>query len=627
MTTTSETEVHEDEQPAPITGSAKVRNGMTKLRARARGEAKAPPEQTEHVDTDAGVDTVVPGDTYEERSATAEDDTKEKRFERMGAAGPSRALRQVREEDDKNILSWLSSMAADAPIRVSVLRKEPRAFVDPATGMEKKVDGLLKRYDRVIDEEEIQRNHGGGTYQLQVTKQNKMGRYEYFAAKTIEIAGDPKLNDVNRLVAPVAPQPQQQQQGLDPVVARVFDHVLADSRRPPPAPPDISAAVRAAVAPYEMMMQQMQADAARRDAEMRELRKGDPAQNDFTHRMLDKFVDQDSARLQQVRTQFESEIRMIKDQAIANEQRLRDQFERDKEHLYRAHERELSTTKSANDLKVAALEQSFAMQKSVLESENRRLEREVNELRVDVKELRNKKEPSFRDQIAGIRDMKEVLEDVVGGGDDEKEEKSTVVKVLEGAAQSDVIAGFAQRLMAGAQQQAVPVAQPQYQQQIPAPPRRRGPKLIRDKRNGQVYATDGRSAIPVKRKDELPPAPPQQQDAAPPVEGQADPAGAAQAAPAETPVATEAPIPYIPPETVAVATDYMSKAFGNNIDPGTFVTGIRMFIPAEIVEAIRQMGPEDFLRRVGCLPDEHPLLTQAGKNWARKVGKHLVGEG
>jgi hypothetical protein len=85
-------------------------------------------------------------------------------------------------------------------------------------------------------------------------------------------------------------------------------------------------------------------------------------------------------------------------------------------------------------------------------------------------------------------------------------------------------------------------------------------------------------------------------------------------------------IPYLPPENVQLATDYMTKAFGNNVDPGDFVTGVKMFVPVEVIEAIRTMGVDDFLVRVGGLVPGHPLLTQAGKNWSRKAGKLLVGE-
>ena len=622
MTTTTSNEEETETPPPPP--SSKLRQRMRRPLVTTSAESApgntpdeveskmAAPPRTEP--SEEGDPEVVDVDPSEQRA---------KKFERLGL-GPSKAQRQMREEDDKNILSWLRSLETDAPIRVQVHRKEPKEFTDPATGQRKKVDGMIRRYDRPIDEEEIQRNHGGGTFQLVIQKRNQRGQYDYFTARTIEIGGDPRLDDVHRTVGPAVASAPAGPQPLDPVMGKLVDHMLADSRRPPPPAPDLSGAVQMATEPLRESLRRMEAQIDRREREIAELRKPDTSQNDFTQRMLDKFIDQDSVRLQQVRTQFESEIRMIKEQAVANEARIRDQFDRDKEHLYRAHEREVSTLKSTTSLQIAALEQSFAMQKTVLESDNRRLERELNELRIDVKELRNKKEPSFKDQIAGIRDMKDVLEDVIGG-DDPKEEKSTIVKVLEGAAQSDVIAGFAQRLMS-AGQGSMPVAEPpQISPKTGHPtshPRPRGPRLIRDRRNGQVYATDGTKAIPVQRKQPL--APPPVQTVA--VNEAGEPI---QAVPAEAPVepqAVEAPIPYVEPDKVAFATEYMTKAYGNNIDPGDFVTGVKMFIPPELVAAIREMGVEDFLRRVGGLADDHPLLSQAGKNWSRKVAKHMVGE-
>ncbi len=598
MSTVTE-EVEEETNAPPPKGATRLRARMGATKKFDEGEEPRPPEENH------------------------EGHIEEERVGRGGAV--SKPVRAARDKEDENLLAWLSSLAGDAPIRVAVNRIEPREFTDPTTGERKKVDGFMRRYDRPVDEDEIQKNHGGGTFKLTITKKDPAGRYNYFGGRTLEIAGDPKLNDVPRQVGekPPAPAPViQPKSELDsPVIARLLDHTL---RPQAPAPaPDIMGAIQMAIGPFRDSIARLESQLERRDVEIRELRKGDPSKDDFTQKMLDKFVDQDSARLQQVRMQFESEIRMLKEQALATENRLRDGFERDKEALARSHQRELDMMKSANDLKVAALEQSFQLQKSVLEGDNRRLQREVDDLRGDVKELRNKKEPSFKDQISGMRDMKEMIEDVVGGGE-EKEEKSTVTKFVEGLAQSDIVAGFAQKVLSGGGGQPMPVATPPQQQ---LPPPRRGPRLIRDRRSKQVYATDGRKMVPVIRRDQVP-----QVDSSPQVEGEAAPvtadgvpqAVATEAVPEQ--VQPEIAVPYIDPEVVANALDYMVKAFGNNVDPDTFVVSVKMFVPKDVIDALGAMGPEQFMIRVGNLPEDHALLTQKGKNWSRKVARLLVGE-
>jgi hypothetical protein len=152
---------------------------------------------------------------------------------------------------------------------------------------------------------------------------------------------------------------------------------------------------------------------------------------------------------------------------------------------------------------------------------------------------------------------------------------------------------------------------------------------VRDRRNGQVYATDGQRSIPVQKKQPLPPPP----EATPPpvltdATGQPLPPDQQPQPIVEQPVevAPETPIPYVDPDTVQNATHYMTQAFSNKVPPDDFVTGVKMFVPSEIVEAIKNMGVDQFLVRVGGLQPGHPLLSQAGKNWARKVATILTGE-
>lgn len=546
----------------------------------------------------------------------------------------SRVIKKLREDEDQNLVDFIKGLSSDdAPFRIALIRREPKTHPDPLTGRPRNVHGQLATYDRQIDEEEIAREHGGGTYLLRVSKRNSKGRWEYAAARTVQVAGDPRLDNLPTTATPEmllgrqqAPAPAPDPNA--PLMAKVVDRLFSERDRPAPPQVDMMPHIKMAVEPLMEANRRLEQRLDARERELAEARQ--PKTDDFKDKLLDKMIDQDSSRLQAVRAQYDSEIRMLKQSFIDDEKRIRDAAERDRQFLQQSHEREIRSLEAANATKIAAIEQSLTLSKSLLEAENRRLQREVDDLRVEVKELRNKKEPSLRDKVAEIRDFKDLLSDDDGDGD---KDKSPLVKIAEAAASSEVIGGFVQRVMAGAGQapQGVPQA-PQVQAQVHTrPPRARGPRLIRDRRNGQVYATDGTKAIPVQRRQQQVVAPPPV-PAEPVVEGveEAMPVATEGAEagppPVEQQAQVEVPIPYIPPETVTIATQYLLTAYSNKTDPQAVASSVRAYLSNDVIEAIRAMGVVNFLRRVGNLPPSSPLLEQHGKNWCRLVAKHLTGE-
>jgi hypothetical protein len=285
---------------------------------------------------------------------------------------------------------------------------------------------------------------------------------------------------------------------------------------------------------------------------------------------------------------------MVKEQAIANENRIRDQHQRDIDRMERAHERELASMKTSAETERRALETTQSTQKMVLDNEIKRLEKEIGAQGTELIALRAKKDQSVGDKIKEMKDLKELLGD---DDDDDDDDKSTITRVIEAAGNLPIVAALADRVSGGgaqqaAQQQAAATAAAEAQQQQPQ--RRR---LVRDKRTGQVMAPNNQGQlVPLQR-----------------VVPSAD--GNSQVA-----------IPSVDPATVKMALDYMTSAFQSGTTPEDFAESARPMIPQSVLGAMRALGIDEFMSKVAQLDGTSPLATQSGRNWRRKVAAKLLGE-
>jgi hypothetical protein len=592
MSSTEVTTELEDTDDAPI---AVARPHKLREKFRRLGEKAAEPEhQTEDM---------VP-DVDAEPAADSSDPAK------RGTSREGKAFSELREEDNKSVVEWLKGFAASgAPIKVQVKRREPKYVIDQQTGQRITTAGLLETFDREITEEEVQQQFGGGIYQVIVMVRNKKGKFEYEAARQFEVAGEPVLTNLPGRVPTKEPTiihaPEAK---TDPLAIKAFDMLTEQVRNNQrqqshgPTQADQIALMNTMLEPMRQQNASLLATIAALQTDLREARKGDPTETSFSSRMMDKLIDQDTARLTAQRTQFESEIRTLKENAREDEKRLRDAFERDKQYLHNQHEREVASIRTGYDQQIAVLNASHALSVKILENENRRLEKDNTKLDTEVSALRNKKDPSLKDKIDEINAFKDLV-----GGDDEG--KSTVARVIEGVANSPLgagLAGLAERALSGA-----PAQQAQAQAHVvqPQQPSARVAKLrlIRDKRTDQVYDQHGRTLTRVN-----------QQPAQPQVNletGEVTP-----------PVTPPAPIPYIDPEQVRLATMFMLNGYQNGTEPLTFAESARPHVSKEILGALQTMMLDDFLTKVAQLDGTSPLRTQAGRNWLRKVVKHLLGE-
>lgn len=501
-----------------------------------------------------------------------------------GSVWMTPTLRKLRDHQQMETAEWLNALAGEASIKVAVIRKEPDRFTDPVTGEKVKVDGQVAVYDRQVSEEEIQKRHGGGLYQFSVQIKNDRGRWQFFGSKTVNIAGDPILDDVPRVVRPTA-TPTVIQQG-DPSSGKAMDTVIGllgrqlEQPRAPQGPSmiEITQIIAQATAPLQAQITALLSQLTQKDAELARAREA--PQDPFQQKLLLGLMDGESARIAALRTQHESELRMLKQAATDLENRLRDQFQRDLDSAEKRHDREIASLKEAQRNALEMAKHSSETNKTILESENKRLSAELADTKSELKDLQKLRNPSFKDKIDEVNALKELVSD----GDEE--EKGTAAQLVEVLGNVPAISKLIDRIGG-------PGEQPQQQQQQQAPQR---PKLIKAA-NGDVFQRTAQGLVPVKKKNQ---------------EVLTEGGGKVE-------------IPPIDPEQVKQAVQFMEAAFKNGTAPDTFAQTARPYVGSSMIQAIRVLGVSDFLSKIAKLEATSPLATQGGRNWSKKVAAALVG--
>jgi len=327
-----------------------------------------------------------------------------------------------------------------------------------------------------------------------------------------------------------------------------------------------------------------------KDVELAEMRKG-PQLASSQERMLDKLIDGDSARVQAVTTQFQSELRMVKENAAATEARLRDQHERDMDRAEKRFDQQLVAIKDSHAVTLANTKANYDLTIKLLEHDRTRLQKEADDNRSELKSLRDKKDPSLKDKIEELNSIKELV-----GGDEE--EASGLSKIVDIVANSKEAMGVVGRLFgpnAGQQQGAQ-----QQTQAVQRQAKRKQPRVVQNKQTGEVF-----------------------KEVVNPETGEVGwvKQEAQQPAPGEAPAEVQ-----ISAEDKAKAVQMLETAFRNNVNPENLATTVQTMIPEAVLQSIHQHGVDGFLTKVAQLPSTSALNSQAGKNWLRKIGKALAGE-
>jgi hypothetical protein len=290
-------------------------------------------------------------------------------------------------------------------------------------------------------------------------------------------------------------------------------------------------------------------------------------------------MDNESARITALRTQHEAEVRMLKEGFAQTEKNLRDQFQRDLDRVERMHDRELAQIKTGNEQIVGFAKHAADTQKTVLERELSALDKQLTKMDAELVALRAKKEQSFKEKFEEMNALKELV-----GGDEEAEE-STFTKVIGAIGNLPAVVSMAERVGSGGKPQ----------QQVQEAPKSR---MVRDTTTGEVFIRTPQGMVPVKKKP--------------------------QAITKESGEQVE--IPAVDPDMVAQAVSFMEGAYRSGTDPKTFADSARPMVPPTVLGAIRTLGVTDFLIKVAKLDGTSALMTQSGRNWAKKVAAHLLGE-
>lgn len=553
----------------------------------------------------------------ESNKLETDDDKPEKPEDKDDKAKPARAestaqLREIRAGEDESLKSILDGLGGDGSFKIHVRRIEPEEWLDPQTGRRVKTAGTLKTYTQRIDEDFLADRHGGGRYVLKFLRRAPDGSFKIATQRTIDIAGDPRVDDVPRTVAAaagVAPVIPANAENHPSLVKEAFgvlrDQLDRQHVREPAAPRGIDPAV-------QVLLDQMRRDADLRAAELRELRaelsqarNAKPAEDTFKDKMLGSMIDGESARLVALRQTHESELRQVKDAAVEEQRRREDRHEREIATLRQSFEREIAALKQSFETTAAVTTQSHNLQLRITENDNKRLEREIEALRSEVKDLRSRKDRTIVEQAKDLQAVKDAL------GLDEGGEKSNFDKLLEVAA-SPAAVEFVNKIVGGggaaAQAQAA-AAQAQAQPKA-------GRQLMQDPETGNKVwlvtdAAGQQRLVPAKKKPKVIPA-------------TTNPDGT---------VATPAiELPEVDATAVGFLVGYLERAFAGRQDPEVVAQSGRPQVPDEILAWIRTHDSEQvsgvdlFMSKVAKLPGTSPLASQSGRNWLRKVGKALVGE-
>lgn len=487
------------------------------------------------------------------------------------------AVTKIHEESEQDVRAWLETLAADAAIKIAVVRKSPRIHRGH------NIEGQLDTVEELIDEDYIRERWGGGKYLLKVMTPNARGQFQYRVSRTVAIAGDPKIDDLVDDRDDGRDVGARESEAASITAMKTMANLVQEKMGRPALDPEM---IRTFTAPLQAQITRQDEHMARQEEELRELRMLAHKRPDNSHqeRLLERMIGGESARVEAITAQYQSELRTVKENHHRDMADARAQAKDDLAARERSHERELATLANAHAREMDALRQAFETRIETskltyeariesLKTEQERVRSELTEVRAEAATLRAKKDKGLIEQAKELSEVKDALSTLGGGGDDD--EKPWYEKAL---AMAEPIAG---RIMSGLGD-AGPMMQQPMQMSPQALPRRRRVVHARP----QTMATPQQMQRPV-------PAP---------VQGHA-----------------------IDAADVASAIQYMESAVQSGADPAAFAASARNLIPSNILQLVDSVGIDEFLAKVAKLSQDSPLRSQVGRNFARDVAKHLLG--
>lgn len=511
---------------------------------------------------------------------------------------------QEENMETQDLRSWLSSVG-DHEIQIKVIRNWPK------THKGVNVEGTLRTYTEQISEDTIRDEHGGGLFKVIVHRRLPTGKMVFFQQRQLKLPGPPKIEGL--VDEPMNVEPISSDHGglASQALSSMqwqLKEAREDARRTASAPAFDTHMLRMVQEPVMEQIRglrdsntELQRALADKDSRIMELinRKPDTSLQDD---LLKNMWSNESARIEGLRAQHDSEMRQLRTFHADEISRIRDQAREDLNQRTRGHERELEAIKDASRSQVDSIKISYEARIDGLKSENARLTAEFTQLKGEIGELRSRKDKSLTEQAQEIVSVQEAFKALgVGGAAKDEDDDSgkpwyerMASRVMENPeAIGQLIGGVRQNLPAGAPQAA---AQPQ----LPPPGQPfQGPdgRVYMARPDGKVQRLSAAGVPPVKR---------------------------AKAAAAKEAVIAKQEGPR-PPDAgeLALAISFIETAASNGTDPVVFAQGARSAIPADILAYIEAVGVDEFLAGL-TLPPSSPLRQQSGRNFVRTVARVLI---
>ncbi len=508
---------------------------------------------------------------------------------KRGRAAPAFSVgAAVADQDNRDVWEFLKDISSAGVVKIKLERMEPEFY----EGV--RIKGFCCEYDRFFEEQEILQRYGGGRFQITVYQTNGRGGWQGGNKRSFNISGNPKITGEQRhdggekpaaVVAAPSESPAVVSQAMG-FMASLTEKAQARAERAENRPRDDgadSAAWKMMDSQLSGMRQEMgmlRQALADKDAKIVDLISRPPPKNDFQEKILGNMLEGETARIEGLRTRHESELRQVMENARRDVQQERERFSDELKSRERAHEREIATLRETLTSSQRSSDQAHESRVDGFKGRISDLERALTEAKAEVIELRTRKEKTLADSMQEVSAFKGMLEEFNGGGN---EESSVAERIVGAIVQSPMAQAIGRRLETAPP--TAPVVVPAQQQ------RRRRPQNQRPSRQVVV------------------------------------PAAGTVAADGSTVQSTAEPQRIdIDQEELAMAIMFMETAAQKNADPANFAASARASVPGSIIQAIRVLGIDKFMTDVARLPESSPLANGTGRNWLRKVAKHLLGD-
>lgn len=384
-------------------------------------------------------------------------------------------------KDGETVSEWLKKFVSST-VKVKLIRVRPEEWEGRQTA------GLIGNFDELIDDEEVQRRYGGGRYQIVVQTQMQNGRWYYAGAKTFTIAGDPKITgemfrtktseepvgtviptqdaDTTRSVLQTAQSLVNTAFAQAERAEQRFNNGNGNSHNSLEFLSMVTEPLKTQIATLTAQLTEKERVISEKDRVIQELTNKKP-DTLFQDTFASKLLDGDTARIEAIRTQHESERRQLIQSHEDQIKRVQDRQDYDIKRIEDGHKREIQNMRDSNDVRVEALKTGYEGRLEAKDNRIKDLDRDLNKASAEIGELRAKKDKSLTEQMTEIAQLKENMGTLFMP--DHEEEDSAFDKVMEVA--TPLIKGIGARIEQGA-----PAPQPPMKRRLAPPTPKATPK-------------------------------------------------------------------------------------------------------------------------------------------------------